>query len=260
VVPSRPAPRTVCARTFSPPDCRGPAISPDVGYGQTNVCSEGSWQHYPTRFAWEWLVKPYRRSPDSAATTVGQGPTLRIGAAEEHEYLFCRVTASNSAGSGSADSNGYLVPARGFSVVKAAQVEVRVPAEPARDRIDPSTSPTDPLEPNAQGQFGFVCRAPAFNRPADRLEFWWEIDNVSGSATGLDARSGGIFLSLDTSTSPIRYRTTGGTNYSSGTFPLGGISRVRCQVDGSTKAGLSATSYSKWVYIDLGIAFAAPKP
>lgn len=275
VEPTRPAPKIRCS---TPRRACGPTISTGAVFGQTNLCVTGEWAHYPTKYQFEWFAKQYRRSPDSTAKLVGRKPTLRIGAEEEQKYLYCRVTASNSAGSATALSNGYVVPQLGLWAVAPSHVRILAPTEPPVDRVDPATTPTDPIVGDRSGKFSFLCVPAKFNRPVTRIDYFWSMKAVgpggSTSDVGFSDKNtgfvysggvGGLILAVDASGSPIHYRSTGGTvHISAGTLLIpGGLVEISCVTtatisNSNPAATLAAESQSKWVYVDLGVPPASP--
>jgi hypothetical protein len=84
---------------FAPVNVVAPALSGTPNVGQVLTCSQGSWDAEPTpTFAYQWL---------RGATTIGtNSSTYTLVAADAGQVITCRVTATNSAGSASATSNG----------------------------------------------------------------------------------------------------------------------------------------------------------
>ncbi len=70
----------------------------DLLAGTVLTCSEGTWTADPTTFAFEWLVDGAPLGPPSPT------PTLTVQASDLGHAIVCRVTASNAAGSGKAES------------------------------------------------------------------------------------------------------------------------------------------------------------
>jgi virginiamycin B lyase len=160
----------------------GPVVSPAVGYGQVNVCTTGRWLHYPTSFSFEWLARKVATVAYGPAVVVGRKQDLRMGYAEERQYVYCRVTASNGTGHASAFSNGYVVPRLGLVALGVARIKEE---QPGPARFVPATSPVDPLLPDASEQWQFSCYAPTFNKAAT-VDYYWAAqwaggpDGVSG--------------------------------------------------------------------------------
>jgi virginiamycin B lyase len=122
-----------------------PSINSAVGFGGTNTCTRGIWQHFPTRYRYGWYVVPMSNSGISPSEKVGSGPTLKIGGAEENGYLVCAVTAANAAGQTTALSNRYYIvePDLGLEVnsmeitqgVQTPELPTRSAFNPAADRV-----------------------------------------------------------------------------------------------------------------------------
>jgi hypothetical protein len=83
-----------------PENVTPPAISFEgvLGQGTQLVCDEGTWTANPTSYAFEWLVDGTPQGPASP------DPTHAVAPAEVGHAIVCRVTASNTAGSGRAES------------------------------------------------------------------------------------------------------------------------------------------------------------
>ena len=81
----------------APANTAVPQIQGTATENNTVTCTNGTWDNSPTSFAFEW-----RRNgnPIGGATN----NTYTIGAADVGQQLTCRVTATNSAGSSSANS------------------------------------------------------------------------------------------------------------------------------------------------------------
>jgi Concanavalin A-like lectin/glucanases superfamily len=80
-----------------------PALSGTFAEGQTVTCSTGTWTGNPVpTYTYQWYVAGVA---ESGATS----PSLVIPATAKGKSLYCRVTATNTAGSASADSNTVIV-------------------------------------------------------------------------------------------------------------------------------------------------------
>jgi CSLREA domain-containing protein len=91
----------------APANTAAPAITGTLAVGQVLTCSSGSWAGgTPLGFAFEW-----RR--DGVAIAGAAASTYTVVAADAGHALTCRVTASNTAGSATADSAPVAVPAGG---------------------------------------------------------------------------------------------------------------------------------------------------
>jgi hypothetical protein len=89
-----------------PANTVAPAISGTPSTGQVLTCSDGTWTGgTPQTFARDW-----RRDGVSTGVTTS---TYTVVAADEGHALTCRVTASNSAGSATADSSAVTAVAPG---------------------------------------------------------------------------------------------------------------------------------------------------
>jgi Ca2+-binding RTX toxin-like protein len=92
----------------APANTAAPQISGTVAVGQTVTCSQGTWAGSdPITYTYTWLR-------DGTAVAGPQaGATYAVVAADAGHQLVCRVGASNSAGSLSADSAAVSVPTPG---------------------------------------------------------------------------------------------------------------------------------------------------
>jgi Concanavalin A-like lectin/glucanases superfamily len=80
-----------------------PALSGTFAEGQTVTCSTGTWTGNPVpTYTYQWYVNGVA---ESGATS----PSLVIPATAKGKTLYCRVTATNTAGSASANSNTVTV-------------------------------------------------------------------------------------------------------------------------------------------------------
>jgi hypothetical protein len=94
--PQTPAP-------YVAPACSGPSGNPAELVGVPLTCSQGTWQHAPTDFAYQWW-----RTTAAWVSTLIDGETASsylTSAADDQAYVFCNVTGSNSAGSAQSASN-----------------------------------------------------------------------------------------------------------------------------------------------------------
>jgi hypothetical protein len=153
-----------------------PSITPGVGFGGTNYCTSGRWVHFPTTYSYAWyvegrqLVGPHNHF----SKLVGRGKTITIDATEELHHLLCRVTATNAAGSETADSNNYLVPQNAPQANGLPRVKVIGPDTGGLIDAYPQTSLAKPLE-SPSGIFDFSCTPPKFARNDVQLSYSWQI-------------------------------------------------------------------------------------
>ncbi|WP_081685717.1 LamG-like jellyroll fold domain-containing protein [Candidatus Solirubrobacter pratensis] len=90
---------TPTAPAGSPPaNTVAPALTGTAETGQTLACSNGSWTNSPTSFAFQWK-RAGTSIPGATSSLYDLQP------ADEGQAILCTVTASNGAGSASADSN-----------------------------------------------------------------------------------------------------------------------------------------------------------
>jgi hypothetical protein len=86
-----------------PKNTAPPAISGIAGAHHTLACSQGSWSGSPTGFSYQW-------SRDGTPIQGATADTYAVQSSDEGLTLTCAVTASNSAGTGSAaTSQGVVV-------------------------------------------------------------------------------------------------------------------------------------------------------
>jgi hypothetical protein len=229
-----------------------------LGYGKTNVCTEGSWLHYPTRYRVRWYAEDTRGS--GSARLVHQGTKLHMPQSVEHEYLYCRVSASNSAGSTSVDSAGYVVPVIALDATGGPQIRVEVPSPL---RIDPSQAAVGQSSPITNWELG--CFAPRFNLPVDHLHFTWQVYQLgfTGVAPVLvdtiakpsESDPSGTHLAIDTSVSPANWVTFGGKGRTSGTFDERAPLVEPIRAEGGTYAVCTVTAsagtktYTSWASV-----------
>ncbi|MBS1894064.1 MAG: hypothetical protein JST59_22420 [Actinobacteria bacterium] len=152
-----------------------PRITPNVGFGATQFCQTGVWIHYPKtfRFAWYKMVpaNTVRRGQTRDVRIPSSKQTLKITAPLELHKIFCRVTAVNEAGGNSADSNVVFVPQNAPKPNGPARIEVD---DPTPVRVDPATSPSNPLQVGPDKKFVFKCLPPGYSRRAP-LSFQWQV-------------------------------------------------------------------------------------
>lgn len=167
-----------------------PMISEGVGDGGTNVCRPGLWLHYPTAFNYQWFENVYNtRQRHGVPKLIHSGQKLTISIQLERHEIYCRVTASNSAGGTSANSNTVIVPRLAPKALGAIRIEV---SEPPPVTQNPSTSREQPLYWRSAGAkraaFALTCHAPKFNRHVS-TSYSWEAQfyAISQSGTGLPA-------------------------------------------------------------------------
>ncbi|MBS1880779.1 MAG: hypothetical protein JST31_14810 [Actinobacteria bacterium] len=152
-----------------------PHLTPNVGFGATQFCQTGVWLHYPKTFHFSWYKLAAARTVRAGQTREvllpGHQQTLKINGREELQRIFCRVTAINEAGRTSADSNVVFVPQNAPKPSGPPRIEVD---DPTPVRVDPSTSPSNPLQEGADKKFAFKCLAPRYDRHAP-LSFQWQV-------------------------------------------------------------------------------------
>ncbi|HEV7732634.1 MAG TPA: hypothetical protein VGR62_10755 [Candidatus Binatia bacterium] len=82
-------------KSITPPEI---SYDGDLAEGTVLGCSTGTWTADPTAYAFEWLVDGTALGPPAPANT------LTVQASDLGHAIVCRVTASNQAGSGKAES------------------------------------------------------------------------------------------------------------------------------------------------------------
>jgi hypothetical protein len=228
-----------------------PSITEGVGFGGQNVCQVGRWLHHPSLYRFIWYSYPRKNTPRTKWRIVGRSPTLTIGNAEELQYLRCRVTASNSAGSSIAYTNVYFVPQKAPVPSGGDQIRVIIPSEPASRRTNPDTSAANPLAEDSHWRQELGCTPPQFNRPAGIVQ-WWQV--VSG---GYDEIFDGPILRIDTWQAPLSVSTLDGDgNVLTSERPdglNGRVVEVQCFVD-AVLSHADAVVWSKKVYLDVHVA------
>ena len=96
-----------------------PVLLGTVQVGQQLTCTQGAWQNGPTAFTFEYFVDGVSAGAASA------NPSFTPSAAHSGEDVFCRVTATNTAGSDTADTAAHtILPA----ATGAAPVNTQLPA------------------------------------------------------------------------------------------------------------------------------------
>ena len=124
VVPTRPAPVNSGA----------PSIAASARTGDTLTCDPGTWSNSPS-FAFAWLR-------DGTPITGATANTYVVTAADVGRSIVCRVTASNSGGSASADSN--------------AVTPTAPPQTPAPPSGPPASPPADTNTETVRGPEAFT--------------------------------------------------------------------------------------------------------
>jgi hypothetical protein len=258
------SPKTQCTASC------GPVISPDVGYGQTNTCNAGQWLHNPSSYSYQWLVRQVASVPYGPATVVGTSQTLHMSYAEELHYIYCRVTASNAAGSASAISNGYIVPRLGFVALGPAQI---IEEQPGPARPVPTAAagadPVNPLLPDQSKRWRFSCKPPSFNKTPATVSYywaaWWDGGPNMHAALG-DIHEGippvgdspippasGVILVMDTNATPVLVTTLGGLQAVTGDqFDASGTPAwIECYVYATSADGQTAFATSSWAWVTM---------
>ena len=100
VSPGSPGPSPI---TAPPADGVRPTVNGTLKAGATLKCLAGSWTNAPTAYSYQW----YRNGTLLAGFT---GSMYRLETLDEGTTLKCVVTASNSAGQASAQSNTVTIP------------------------------------------------------------------------------------------------------------------------------------------------------
>lgn len=114
---------------LAPTNATAPVASGTPAVGQGLACSAGTWAGDPTpTFAYQWLSDG---APISAATA----PAYTVQSTDQGHALSCRVTATNTGGATSAQSNALAVPA------PPAPLRVAPPVTPP---IAPAAVPAPP--------------------------------------------------------------------------------------------------------------------
>jgi hypothetical protein len=107
---------SVAISRFAPTNTATPAISGLPFAGATFTCTQGAWTDAPTGYAYQWLR-------DSTAISGATSPTYVAAVADQGHSLSCEVTATNSGGSTSANSNAialaqpFVFPAANLSAL-----------------------------------------------------------------------------------------------------------------------------------------------
>lgn len=86
----------------APANTAPPSISGSAVVDQVLICSPGTWSGEPTAYAYRWF-----RNGEQIAGAVSNAYTVR--SADQEASLACVVTASNTAGSAQATSQGVIV-------------------------------------------------------------------------------------------------------------------------------------------------------
>jgi hypothetical protein len=89
-----------------PLNTEAPLLSGEAVVGETLSCSPGIWSGGPSGYSYRWLR-------DGVEIFGKVGSSYEVQAADQSHEIACRVTASNSKGSTSANSNQLSVPAGG---------------------------------------------------------------------------------------------------------------------------------------------------
>ena len=98
----------VPAAAGAPKNTALPSLTGTPAVGQTLTCSQGSWEHNPTSYAYAWLR-------DGGPISGQTGGTYEVHSADAGHGISCEVTATNGSGSASATSSPLQVPAKPVS-------------------------------------------------------------------------------------------------------------------------------------------------
>jgi hypothetical protein len=100
------------------PVCSGPSGTGPANVGDTLACDQGTWQHGPTDFAYQW--QRYQPPPVFAVGPIAGATASNYVTTPDDDgaYVFCDVTGSNSAGSADQDSNFIWVTSTGAAPAK----------------------------------------------------------------------------------------------------------------------------------------------
>ncbi len=218
-----------------------PSITSDVGFGGTNLCTTGTWLHWPNSYSYTWYIRSRigTKRGHFHFRAVGHHQTLKIQESLENKFLFCRVDASNAAGTTSVSTNGYVVPQNAPVPRGAVHVQVSTSGPSHPPVIDPPIRKSDPLRAST---YMFTCFAPRFNRRVS-ISIHWE---VNSSVSGFYP-FGGVFpgdsLSIDARGRPAAINGT----------PIPGIRHldgtVRCVVTARLRNGVQADVFSQPIYV-----------
>jgi hypothetical protein len=131
----QPLPVQAPAPYYAPVCAVAPSLSlGPAGIGDTATCSEGTWQNFPTDFAYQWsryASADWSDLPIDGATAA----TYVTTEADDASYLWCTVTASNAAGSAQMFTSNYIwVTSTGAPPAKAASKRPQRRASPSQHR------------------------------------------------------------------------------------------------------------------------------
>ncbi len=167
-----------------------PHIDPNVGAGGGNLCRPGQWAHYPYRYSYTWIAISVRRSGLRADRQLHTGPVFAPAIEDEGKDIECIVTAYNSAGSGTAVSNHYVVPSSAAENTSAPTVQIQT--------LEPSGASTAITSGEAIAeQITLTCSPGQWSRPDLTFQYQWYLLSSTGGQEMIDEDGVGQNVSAD---------------------------------------------------------------
>lgn len=214
------------AETIAPPH-----IDPTVGAGGGNLCRPGRWAHYPYHYSYAWFAISARRSVLRADRQLHKGPVFAPTVEDEGKDIECVVTAYNSAGTGTAVSNHYVVPSSAAENTSAPTVQIQT--------LEPTGASTAITSGEAIAeQITLTCSPGQWNRPDLHFQYQWVVLNATGEAVtindgvGQDVSADGGVLTLDMRPGKPQVDAT-----------------VACQVTATTHRGVTSEAFSGPIHV-----------
>jgi streptogramin lyase len=159
-----------------------PHIDPTVGYPGRNLCTPGTWSHFPTAYTYGWYTQHTARSHRKVIKllkllTTGREFDPLPG--DEGERVVCVVTARNAAGITTAMSNLYVVPA-------TAPQNRTIPSVYIQTQSPNGTGTAVTSGEAIAEQATFSCEQGTWNRTDVHFSWAWYLVDVGNPNGNLD--------------------------------------------------------------------------
>ena len=194
-----PPPTTTTSATPVPVSTSAPAISGSAKQGQALTTSLGSWSGSPTTYSFSWL---HCNSSGASCAAIGgaNSSSYSLASSDVGGTERVRVTASNGAGSASADSAQTAVVQATPASSTSSTTQATTSTSPSTTTTQPTTtSPTTTAGTTTAGTTTTSSSPPLFvaDPAAANLAAWQNFD-IAGSSYGVSSHPNGSDSSAGT--------------------------------------------------------------